>query len=324
MRFNKDIKDPLNGVTLKELKFESNESLGIFRRSAYHTRRGPIVVDNEKTGEPELTQVAERAVSEIFNEFSEISEKTGGQRMMTQELCIEFTHKVTKSTSSIDDPRVIEILKKFSVDSNAAEKMIDLNGLKRFCINSCTMGKEETLRNNFRTLGYAQDLKRFPKDGEPDNILQLRKSKEEMPRYKVALNEHYFDSLIELLQYDPEVASRAREVIATLATQPFLYSVVSKLEFASSENKAAKDDDEPPSPSKFDWSSIFDSDNVNKMLYSLEIVSAILVGYSDTEKSQSEIVSNMVSWVTRFIELRGLQELQRQLSSALAKVQQSQ
>ena len=69
------------------------------------------------------------------------------------------------------------------------------------------------------------------------------------------------------------------------------------------------DVDEAPSPSKFDWSSIFDSENINKMLYSLEIISAILVGYSDAEKSEQEIVGNLVTWVQRFVELRGLQEI---------------
>lgn len=117
-----------------------------------------------------------------------------------------------------------------------------------------------------------------------------------MPRYKVALNEDYFDSLIDLLDYDPDVANRAREVIVTLTTQPFLYSVVSKLEFTTSSGKI-DDNTEPPSPSKFDWSSIFDQDNVNKMLYSLEIISAILVGFSDTELNSDQIVQGMTTWV---------------------------
>ena len=91
-----DIKDPKNGITLKELKFKNSESLGAFRKNAYLSRRGPIVVDNDETGEPELTMPAEKAITEVFHEFSEINEKTNGQRMMTQELCIEFASKVTK------------------------------------------------------------------------------------------------------------------------------------------------------------------------------------------------------------------------------------
>lgn len=98
-----------------------------------------------------------------------------------------------------------------------------------------------------------------------------------------------------------------------------LHSIVSKLEFTA---KARLRDhqggpEEQLAPSTFDWSSIFDSNNVHKMLYSLEIVGAILVGYTDQEKADEEIVSDMVAWVKRFLELRGLQELQRQLVSAL-------
>jgi len=142
-----------------------------------------------------------------------------------------------------------------------------------------------------------------------------------MPRYKIALNEHYFDSLLELLELDPEVAARARDTIATLATQPVLYSIVSKLEFASKSGGSKGGVDEPDTPSSFDWSSIFDSDNVYKMQYSLEIVAAILVGYSEEEKVPAEIVTAMAAWVKRFLELQGLQELQRQLSAALSKVE---
>lgn len=52
------MKDPKNGVTLKELKFKNSESLGAFRKNAYLTRRGPVVLDNEETGEAELTLAA--------------------------------------------------------------------------------------------------------------------------------------------------------------------------------------------------------------------------------------------------------------------------
>jgi hypothetical protein len=149
------VKDPKNGVTLKELKFKNSESLGAFRKNAYLTRRGPVVVDNEETGEAELTLAADRAITEVFHEFSEVNEKTNGERMMTQELCIEFASKVTKQKSSIYDPRVVDLLEKYSVDNTAEEKLIDLNGLKRFCINSCLIGKEDSLRANFRVLGYA-------------------------------------------------------------------------------------------------------------------------------------------------------------------------
>lgn len=320
MSSTSDVKDPNNGVTLKELRFKSSEHLGAFRKNAYLRRRGLIVVDNEETGEAELSQAAARAVEEVFEQYSVCNEKTGGVRMMTKELCVAFTEKVTDNRSSVDDRRVTELMDQYCIDKNAEEKLVAVDGLKRFCINACLAGKEDSLRGNFRRLGYAQDLRRLPRDGEPENIEQLRASKEDMPRYKITLNEHYFDSLLELLEFDPEVATRARDAIAALATQPVLYSIVSKLEFAPAPGGNTGEADEPGTPSRFDWSSIFDSDNVYKMQYTLEIVAAILVGYAEEEKAPAVIVTDMAAWVKRFLELRGLQELQRQLSAALEKV----
>jgi len=43
----------------------------------------------------------------------------------------------------------------YCVDKDAEEKLVALDGLKRFCINACLAGKEDSLRGNFRRLGYA-------------------------------------------------------------------------------------------------------------------------------------------------------------------------
>lgn len=155
MTETKDVKDHLNGVTLKVLNFKNNELLGAFRKGAYLTRKGPIVVDNEQTGEAELTKNAEKAVIEIFERFSEVSEKTHGAKLMTLEQVIKFVQTVTKTPSNIHDPRVSDLLTKYCMDVNAPEKFIDINGLRRFCLSSCLIGKEESLRNNFRLLGYG-------------------------------------------------------------------------------------------------------------------------------------------------------------------------
>ena len=75
--------------------------------------------------------------------------------MMTKELCVEFTEKVTDNKSSVDDRRVTELMDHYCVDKDAEEKLVALDGLKRFCINACLAGKEDSLRGNFRRLGYA-------------------------------------------------------------------------------------------------------------------------------------------------------------------------
>jgi hypothetical protein len=57
-------------------------------------------------------------------------------------------------------------------------------------------------------------------------------------------------------------------MIRMLATNPSLYDSVYKLDSGDKETE-------------FSWNSIFDSTNVHKMLYSLEIVEAILLKEQD-------------------------------------------
>lgn len=64
-----------------------------------------------------------------------------------------------------------------------------------------------------RKLGYAQDLSKMPVDGDPDQVTQLRKDKEEMPRYKIAKDEAQFDLLMSLLDGHPEVCKVTQDLI---------------------------------------------------------------------------------------------------------------
>ena len=84
-----------------------------------------------------------------------------------------------------------------------------------------------------------------------------------------------------------------------MCTNPVLHSKVLAL--------GATADDE--SPSRFDWTEIFDAENEHKMLYSLEIVEAILVSDHQGHKT--------LDWVKRFLQLQGLVELQKRLTDAL-------
>lgn len=115
-----------------------------------------------------------------------------------------------------------------------------------------------------------------------------------MPRYKVAMNERYFDCLLSLLDFHKEVNARAFEGINQLATNPIIYEKVLQLDNAQD---------------NFSWGQIFDSTNVHKMLYSLEIVESIIV------KDQNIMETH--AWIKRFLELGGLEEFQSKLKSAL-------
>jgi hypothetical protein len=89
MSTSQDLKDNVNGTTLKELKFKTNETLGVFKKSEFSTRRAYIVEENEVTGQPQLTQKADVVLQEIFDRFSE--EVADGVIGMTRAMAIEFT-----------------------------------------------------------------------------------------------------------------------------------------------------------------------------------------------------------------------------------------
>ena len=112
-----------------------------------------------------------------------------------------------------------------------------------------------------------------------------------MPRFKIANNEKYFDALLSLLDHIKEIAKPVSDSLHILATNPILYNKVVSLE---------KTNDS--------WEGIFDSGNLHKMLYSLEIVEAILL------RDQNEI--STADWVKKFVELDGLEEFQNQLEKA--------
>ena len=48
--------------------------------------------------------------------------------------------------------------------------------------------KADKVREHLNRHNFRSDLRQAPKAGDPDNILQMRKSHFEMPRFKIAYN----------------------------------------------------------------------------------------------------------------------------------------
>ena len=129
---------------------------------------------------------------------------------MTVDHCIRYTFACTGNPSGKDDHRMQTLMNRYSFCGtkweddepsriDGEEQLVDQEGYHRFCREAICFGKEDRLRNNLRKLGYFNDLSRAPKDGEDENILQLRKCLEDMPRYKVAQKDH-FEALMALLE----------------------------------------------------------------------------------------------------------------------------
>jgi len=142
---------------------------------------------------------------------------------------------------------------------------------------------------------YRFDLRRQPIDGFDENMMQLRKSKEEMPRYLIAHDPFFFESIFALLDLDNEISTQAWNLIKTVTTNPSLYDRIVKLD---------KDED-------FSWAKLFDSSSIYKMLYALQIVESLLEEDHSPEKQGVSKPGDELKkdWIQRFLTLGGFQEI---------------
>jgi hypothetical protein len=125
---------------------------------------------------------------------------------------------------------------------------------------NCCLEKEDVVRSNLYQHGYRYDLKKQAFDYFDEHVQQTRQSKYEMPRFKIANNQTYFNLVFSLLEISGEVASQTWTLIRAMATSPKLYRRVLEL------NKSVD----------FDWKEIFDSSSIYRMLYALQIVESLL------------------------------------------------
>ena len=103
----------------------------------------------------------------------------------------------------------------------------------------------------------------MPADGAPDDILMKRKSKMEMPRYKIAQSKQTFESIISLLDLQTEVSKEAQSLVKMICTNQELYDNILQLG-TRAEGEGA-----------FSWDMIFHED-IKMTQYSLEIIETII------------------------------------------------
>ena len=112
-------------------------------------------------------------------------------------------------------------------------------------------------------MGFRDDLQFMPADGAPDDILMKRKSKMEMPRYKIAQSKQTFESIISLLDLQTEVSKEAQSLVKMICTNQELYDNILQLG-TRAEGEGA-----------FSWDMIFHED-IKMTQYSLEIIETII------------------------------------------------
>lgn len=127
---------------------------------------------------------------------------------------------------------------------------------------TCSRGeKAATVRENLRAFNVRPDLKKLSEvEDEATAVV------EELPRYFVPRHQDHFDQLMSLLDgEDKELAGKAWELIQMLATNLKLYRQVLKLDIAKEAGSES-----------VNWTMFFDKSSSYRLLYSLQIVQAVL------------------------------------------------
>ena len=151
----------------------------------------------------------------MFDKYAKVDEDQPDRQVMTAEETRLFVGDATLEECKLDDARIKKIM---AWDSDGDGKMTREDFLS-FYTNG-TMQTPDVVRKNLTHYNYRGDLKQAPKPGDDDNILQARKTINEMPRYKIAFNMAHFTTLIRLLDYQSEVNKLTTAVIKMACTSP--------------------------------------------------------------------------------------------------------
>ena len=242
----KAIKDTENGRTLGELGFSTSEHLTAFK----------INIEEEVTFAPLVTTAGRltEKTSVIFNEWFDLYSDENGQ--MSKETCALFIKGCTGEQPSVTDDRILNLFKAY--DSNS-DGFIERHEFITF-YEAAARSKPETVRENLRHHNIRADLKKLSELQEQELFLT-----KDMPRLKISKKQEYFDLLMSLLDKGGVISAASWNLIQMLATSPEIYTRVLQV-------KSARD----PETGNINWTQFFDSNSVYKLLYTLQIVEAVM------------------------------------------------
>ena len=117
------------------------------------------------------------------------------------------------------------------------------------------------VRDNMLDLQIMADLKQLPKAGDSDDILQMRKKKEDMPRYKISNNQLWFTSLTNLLDKQSEVSDATSCFIDNLCTNEVIMKTILEISTTKTSQKETNSLDD-----------ILSKDQITQNLYPISII----------------------------------------------------
>ena len=142
-----------------------------------------------------MSERAYEIFTEWFNRYSIEDPSNPGRRVMTPATCAAFTRSCTDDNCTEDDSRVLGLFEVYDSDGDGMIQLEEFLTIYR----ECCFKKEDVVRQNLMSHYIRNDLRKIPIDGADENIMQIRKSVDDMPRYKMSNETFYFDSIFSLL-----------------------------------------------------------------------------------------------------------------------------
>ena len=175
---------------------------------------------------------------------------------MTKKTCELFIHGCTGEYPNNQDDRIAGLFAQYDTDKDGK---IQRSDFLRF-YETAARSKPEIVRENLRAHNIRADLKKLSEIQEESSF-----KTEDMPRFKISENQLYFDQLMTLLDRQDTVSQNSWDLIQMLATNQNLYRRVLELGGAVDEHTK-----------KVDWAKFFDTQSDYKLLYTLQIIEAVM------------------------------------------------
>ena len=221
-RTGKVFRDGDNGKTLAELQMKAGDSFICSAKSDIIVSKMPLFND-EKT---DINERAKFIFSKMFRDFAKPDLTDNTLLIMEREEVKNFIMEVTQCTTvESDDNRIDPIL---SHGKKMKGKLLLDEFISFYRVNA--FSAVETVRANLLKYNYRNDLRESPRDGDDDNVMQVRKTREEMPRDKLTNNAQYFNTFTKLMTLTPVIKDQAIALIETCCTRPTLYAACLNLD----------------------------------------------------------------------------------------------
>ena len=177
----REVTEKDHGKILEELKFVDNDIVTITKRSEEVITKASLLEGNK------LSKKAVAVFTEIFEHF-------GQNEKITRDEYTTFTMACLNTSMILpNDPRIEEVFRTFNAEERG---YLTLKEFLTFYEESSKF-KEDTVRNNLRTLGYGADLNRIDQERNTDNSKKVTRKR--LPRYLLPNNEDYMTLLFSLI-----------------------------------------------------------------------------------------------------------------------------